>query len=131
MKLRLFIIIVTVVSCLSCSSSSEGSSYVDLGNGFKYIKEYPQTIIYSTSNESPSSGKNVIDPIVISYGLHDDKIFAISRGEPAVPTKNRSLYGEVKYWIIDKRDDVNKLQPVDSTFFYAELNRLELKLNNE
>jgi len=131
MKIREFISIVMTVTCLSCSSGSEKSSYVDLGNGFKYIKEYPQAIIYSTSDESPSSGKNIIAPIVTSYGIYDNKIFAISREEPPIPTKNKDLYGRSNYWIINKKSYITKLQPVDSALFYSELNRLDLKLNNE
>jgi len=118
--------IVVAISTISCSPTNDGS-YVDLGEGFKYIDEYPNAIIFSKSKESPGSGENVVDPIVMAYCVNEKFIYAISKDEPPIATNNAKFYGNIHYWIIDKKTH-RKSNEVDSTFFYLSIKEAKLEL---
>lgn len=94
---------------------------IDLGNKYRYIQDYPQTILYHIAEKYDGIGLNAVPPNVLSYNFNDTYIIA----------KNKEIEsGEIKYWIIDKRIDFDNIKPIDSLTFYKTLleNNIELKL---
>ena len=126
--MKYLLILGLTILLINCNSVSDGS-FDDLGDGFKFIKEYPQAIIYTTSTKHPSSGPNVIAPIITDYKVIAKRIFVISREELSIPTNNHGHCGDLKYWIIDKNKNYKYLQPIDSIEFYKEVNRLQIKMD--
>ena len=92
MKKFLFMSITVLIQ--SCIMDRIDSS-IDLGNKYRYVQDYPQTIIYHESAEYEGGGRQIIPPIVADYDYNERYIIALSES---------SEDGSVDYWIIDKED---------------------------
>jgi hypothetical protein len=100
---------------------------IDLGDKFRYIQDYPQTIIYHNTKEYKGTGVNVVDPVVIAYSFDDRYIIAKSREEEIIK-RNDSVEKTIRYWIIDKKEKLDSVKPMDSVNFYKQLRDLKIEL---
>ena len=94
---------------------------IDLGNKYRYIQDFPQTILYHKTEKYDGIGINAVPPTVLSYDFNDKFIIA----------KNKDLEsGKINYWIIDKKEDFDKIKPIDSLTFHHTIseNKIGLKL---
>lgn len=110
----------------SCSFIRMDDS-IDLGDKFRYIQDYPQTIIYHNTKEYKGTGVNVIDPVVIAYSFDDRYIIAKSQEEEIIK-RNDSVEKPIRYWIIDKKEKPDSVKPMDSVSFYKRLRDLKIEL---
>ena len=79
---------------------------IDLGNKYRYIQDYPQTIIYQTSEKHKGSGKNIVPPIVLKYAYNEEYIIAETKD---LETK------DTLYWVVNKK--TGKYEKCDSLNF--------------
>ncbi|NQW37061.1 MAG: hypothetical protein HQ471_08655 [Flavobacteriales bacterium] len=85
---------------------------IDLGKKYRYIQDYPQTIIYHKTEKYNGIGLNAVPPTVLNYDFNDKFIIA----------KNVDLEKEeMNYWIIDKDKDNSDIKPLDSLTFHRTL----------
>ncbi len=85
---------------------------IDLGDHYRYIQDYPQTIVYYKSDEYNGNGLNAVPPIVLDYSFNDNWVIA----------RNIDMTdGKVRYWIIDKKKEREHTEPLDSLTFYNAL----------
>lgn len=122
---RLLIALFGAVVAHSCVFIRMDDS-IDLGSKYRYIQDYPQTIIYHKSPEYKGIGTEIVLPIVLSYNLNDRYIIAKSQ---EIDEMTGSKEGRpIHYWIVDKTTDGAPVQPMDSISFYQRLKTLELDL---
>lgn len=100
---------------------------IDLGDKFRYIQDYPQTIVYHESEEYKGTGIIVVEPLVTAYSFNDRYIIARSQKEEIIK-EHDSLKAPIQYWIIDKKERLNLAQPLDSSTFYIRLKALSIEL---
>lgn len=100
---------------------------IDLGDKFRYVKDYPQTIIYHDAKEYNGTGVNVVDPVVKSYNFNDRYIIAKSH-EENFSKQDDCLEMPIRYWIIDKKEKIRSVHPMDSVSFYQQLKNLRIEL---
>lgn len=99
---------------------------IDLGNGYRFIQDYPQTIIYHPNEKYEGVGKNIVPPIVFDYNFNDRYIIAKSREADAA---TGSVVGKSQlYWIIDKTAKKIRVESMDSLIFYEQLEEMEINL---
>ncbi len=118
---NLFIVVFILSLIFSCNIAEDMDDSVDLGNKYIFIQDYPQAIIFNTSKECKSCGRNIVPPNVLSYEFNERYIIA----------KSRDFMGEdkqLKYWIIDKKKDGAQVEPLDSISFYKQLKELKIDL---
>lgn len=99
---------------------------IDLGNNFRYIQDYPQTIIYHPTKKYEGVGTNVVEPVVISYNFNNRYIIALSQDD--YYSKNNSEKKRLLYWIVDKKIGPNSAESMDSIIFYNKLKELKINL---
>lgn len=99
---------------------------IDLGSKYRYIQDYPQTIIYHESLEYEGIGTEIVLPIVLSYEFDDRYIIAKSQEVDKMTGNEEGL--PVRYWIVDKTADGAPVEPMDSTGFYQQLEELGINL---
>lgn len=121
------IVYILVLLLSSCSSIRMDDS-VDLGDKYRYIQDYPQTIIYHETEKYNGTGVNVIDPIVKNYSFNDRYIIAKSQEEEIIK-RDVSSKAPIHYWIIDKKENLHLVQPMDSASFYQRLKSLNIELS--
>src|SRR5690606_38059031 len=109
---NVLMIYILVLLLSSCSFIRMDDS-IDLGDKFRYIQDYPQTIIYHNTKEYKGTGVNVVDPVVIAYSFDDRYIIAKSREEEIIK-RNDSVEKTIRYWIIDKKEKLDSVKPMDS-----------------
>jgi hypothetical protein len=100
---------------------------INLGDKYRYIQDYPQTIIYYETKSYKGIGVTVVDPIVKAYAFNDRYIIAKSQKEDFFQ-KGNSLKYPIQYWIIDKKEKLISVQPMDSAIFYKRLYDLGIEL---
>lgn len=100
---------------------------IDLGGGFRYIQDYPQTIIYHYSDKYEGTGVTVIDPIVKAYNFDERYIIAYSKDYGNYLIDDYEKISD-KYWIIDKEFGFSLIYPMDSSTFINELKKLDVKM---
>lgn len=115
-----------ILLLLSCIGIRMEDS-IDLGNNFRYIQDYPQTIIYHRTEKYSGSGVNVVNPIVTAYDFNDRYIIAKSTGDNVINGLDSATL-RTQYWIIDKQQKLESLQPLDSVRFYQRLRDLNVEL---
>jgi hypothetical protein len=120
------IVYILVLLLSSCSFIRMDDS-INLGDKFRYIQDYPQTIIYHETEKYNGTGVNVIDPVVKNYSFNDRYIIAKSQKEEIIK-KDDSLKTPIQYWIIDKKEKLNLIKPMDSAIFYQRLKDLGIEL---
>ena len=103
---------------------------IDLGNKFRYIQDYPQTIIYHETETYTGTGLQVIDPVVKTYNFNDRYIIARSQEEDLIK-RNDSLIRPIQYWIIDKKEKLDSIHSMDSVSFYQRIKDLQIELQFE
>jgi len=98
---------------------------VDLGNNYRYIQDYPQTIVhYENNHRYKGVGKEIVPPLVLLYVFNEQYIIAKSQ-ELDEATGNKK--GKPNhYWIIDKAADSTLAKPMDSIAFYQQLKNLDI-----
>jgi hypothetical protein len=94
---------------------------IDLGDKFRYIQDYPQTIIYHENEKYKGVGINVVAPIVNAYNFDDRYIIARSSDMQKFDPEKYSSDSLVSYWIVDKEKPVGSIEPMDSINFYKQL----------
>lgn len=99
---------------------------IDLGNHFRYIQDYPQTIVYHASEQYEGVGDIIVTPIVKDFNFNDQYIIARSLGEQQL--KGDTVERPFQYWIIDKHQKLNQVKPMDSLTFYTQLKNLGIEL---
>lgn len=126
-NMKRFLIIVLVISTFlpSCVLIRMDDS-IDLGNKYRYIQDYPQTIIYHKSPEYDGIGINIVPPLVLSYKFNDRYIIAKSQEIDEMTGSKESK--PIHYWIVDKTTDGTAVQPMDSARFYQRLEELDADL---
>jgi hypothetical protein len=92
---------------------------INLGNKYRYIQDYPQTIIFHRSIKYEGTGKEIVPPNVKTYSF--DSLYIIAK---SISLEDKKL----KYWIVDKRAKGAVVRPLDSTNFYQQLKELEINL---
>jgi hypothetical protein len=95
---------------------------IDLGSNYRYIQDYPQTILYHMTEKYNGGGLEAVPPIVVRYKWNDRYIIA----------KNIDWEdNHTNYWIIDKEIEFSEIKPMDSLSFYFTLEekKIGLKLN--
>lgn len=122
MKKLTFISIISLVlgSCVFIRMDDS----IDMGNHFRYIQDSPKTIIYHDTEKYEGVGDIIVSPI-LAYNFNDRYIIAKSSNEGSV--KKDSLHS-VLYWIIDKKEELNLVQSMDSVNFYQRLKDLKIQL---
>lgn len=101
---------------------------IDLGDKFRYIQDYPQTIIYHESEKYEGVGINVVAPIVSAYNFDDQYIIARSSDMQKFNPEKYSSDSLVLYWIVDKKKSIDSIKPMDSIHFYKQLETLHISL---
>ena len=101
---------------------------IDLGNKYRYIQDYPQTIIHHDTKEYEGTGDEVVEPIVKVYKFNNRYIIAKSQEDTLVKQDSGALLKPFKYWIVDKKDTTISVQPMDSVNFYKKLKALRVNL---
>lgn len=92
---------------------------INLGDNYRYIQDYPNTIIYHKTSKYEGTGKEIVPPIVIAYKYN----------EVIIIVKTIDLDDKQhKYWIVDKRCRGTKVEPLDSITFYKKLIELDIEL---
>jgi len=100
-------------------------SSVDLGNNYRYIPDYPQTVIHH-EHSYKGIGDIIVPPLVLSYAFNERYIIAKSQ---EVDETTGSKEGKpIRYWIIDKTTDSTLAKPMDSIAFYQQLKKLNIGL---
>ena len=113
------LIIFALVCMCSCIFIRMDDS-IDLGNKYRFIQDYPQTIIFHDSPKYEGIGHNIVPPVVISYKFDDQYIIA----------KSKDMEDEqIKYWIVNKKKQGSQEEPMDSISFYNELENLKIQLS--
>ena len=92
--MRKIIIFIFLTSCMSCVFIRKDDS-IDLGNRYRYIQDYPQTIIYHNSEKYEGTGVEIVAPIVLQYSY--DKSFILAK------TKDIETNDTI-FWIIHKKN---------------------------
>lgn len=100
---------------------------IDLGGKFRYIQDYPQTIVYHNSEKYQGTGITVINPLVKSYDFNERYIIALSKNHEDILIHENDKTPSL-YWIIDKELGFSSISPMDSLTFHNELKRLDIKL---
>lgn len=100
---------------------------IDLGSKYRYIQDYPQSIIYHENPKYKGIGTEIIPPVVLSYKFNDRYIIAKSQEIDKMTGNEEGL--PVHYWIVDKTTDGAPVEPMDSTSFYQRLKELEINLH--
>jgi hypothetical protein len=118
MKNRSIVILICVIfqSCIFIHVDDS----IDLGNGFRYIQDTPETIIWHNSQDYEGVGNTVIPPQVIDYSYNENYIIAKS-----VASNGKNL----RYWIIDKNKEPQNIEALDSTTFFHQLYLLDIPLD--
>ena len=96
---------------------------IDLGDNYRFIQDYPKTIIYHRTPKYNGTGLQIIPPNVEEYNFDKSYIIARTKDENEV----------IKYWILDKSSykiDI-PLQPMDSVEFYKSLSAKNINLSFE
>ena len=117
MKKLLFIssIIIFLQSCVFTRMDDS----VDLGGNYRFIQDYPQTIIFHRTLKYEGVGVNIVSPVVLSYKFNNRYIIA----------KSKDLEdGEMKFWIVDKIQEGTPVEPLDSLKFSHMLEELNITL---
>ena len=108
-------IIILFLFCNSCIFVRIDDS-IDLGGKYRYIQDYPQTIIHYNTQNYKGIGEEVILPIVLKYSFNDDYIFA----------KTKDLENnDTIFWIVNKSLN-NTVKYEDSVAFYNFLHEKKL-----
>jgi hypothetical protein len=109
-----------IILCTSCVFIHMDDS-IDLGGRYRYLQDYPQSIIYHESSEYEGIGTEVIPGLIKDYEFNKRYIIAKS--------KNLDSH-DLEYWIIDKEQEFTEIHPLDSlTFFHSLINnKIELSL---
>lgn len=115
--MKLFYITILVLLFISCDFKFMDDS-IDLGNNYRFIQDYPQAIIYHSTEEYKGIGINIVPPNVIEYDFNDEYIIAKSISNDSI----------INYWIINKQNNETKVKPLDSIAFYEFLNDKEILL---
>lgn len=102
---------------------------INLGGKYKYIQEYPQAIIYQSSKEHNGTGPIVVTPVVRDYKFNSRYIIAKSQVYDNLINRDSALRQPYSYWIIDKKDTLASVQPMDSMGFYQRLKDLNIPLH--
>ena len=110
----LFSLIPLVCSCVFIRTDDS----IDLGNHYRYVQDYPRTIIFHQSEKYEGIGDEIVPPMVKSYNFNNRYIIAKSEDMDDKSTK---------YWIVDKALKGNKVEPLDSMGFDRKI--IELKIN--
>lgn len=92
---------------------------IDLGGNYRYIQDYPQSILYHKTSEYKGMGLNAISPIVKKYNYNDRYIIAFSQ---------RMEDNKEEYWLIDKQEEFSEISPLDSTTFFQRLEQYKINL---
>ncbi len=117
-KIAALIILILSQSCIWIRMDDS----IDLGNNYRYIQDYPQTIIYQISQEHIGSGPEAIPPVVMEYAYNDKWIIAI----------NKDLEDQhISYWIIDKSKDYKSIEPLDSIAYTMKIKEKNIDLKLE
>ena len=66
---------------------------IDLGSGYRYIQDHPQSIIHHASEKYKGTGNEVIPPLVLEYNYNES--FTIAKTKD-IKTKNTI------FWIVEK-----------------------------
>ena len=115
---RIILILGLIITTHSCIFIRMDDS-IDLGSKYRYVQDYPQSILYHKSEEYKGSGVNAVPPIVLSYDFNEKYIIA----------KNKDMDNEqINYWIIDKEKKYSEIQPLDSLTFFRELENKNIEL---
>jgi len=94
---------------------------INLGDKFRFIQDYPQTIIYHESEKYEGIGINAVAPIVNAYNFDDQYIIARSSDMQKFDPEKYASDSLVLYWIIDKKEAIDSIKPMDSINFYRQL----------
>lgn len=100
---------------------------IDLGSKYRYIQDYPQTIVYHRTEKYEGVGLTVIEPIVLSYDYNEKYIIAKSQEHVAIKQEGEAEK-PILYWIIDKSSDPKNIKPMDSLSFYRQVEYLKIEL---
>ena len=122
MKRSIIILLILLNSCVFIRMDDS----IDLGSNYRYIQDYPQTIIYHLSERYEGGGETVVEPIVLSYNCNDKYIIVKSQEHVVIREE-----GEEKpflYWIIDKTNGPENVKPMDSLSFYNQLEYFNIDL---
>ena len=84
---------------------------IDLGNNYRYIQDYPRTIIHYGTKEYEGVGVEVIPPNILKY--KSNKEFVIAK------TVDIELKDTI-FWILNKQKNIVK-QYTDSILFAEEI----------
>ena len=125
-NMRRILILVFCVSLLDSCVFIRIDDSIDLGSKYRYIQDYPQSIIYHESSKYKGVGTEVIPPIVLSYKFNDRYIIAKSQEVDEMTGIKKALV--VHYWIVDKTIDGAPVEPMDSINFYQRLKELKINL---
>ena len=90
---------------------------VNLGSKYRYIQDYPQTIIYHETEEYKGVGTEIVLPVVLKYAYNKDFIIAETDD---LETK------DTLYWIVDKKTGWH--EKYDSLSFVKELKLRKIDL---
>lgn len=112
-----------IVFCLSSCILIHIDDSIDLGGKYRFIQDYPQTIIYHETEEYEGGGRTVVEPLVTSYRFNNRYIIAISNSD--YPLKN--AVSKRTYWIVDKQE--SSVEAMDSLEFYQVLKDREIGLS--
>lgn len=123
MKNLLLIISIALNSCVFIRMDDS----VDLGNHFRFIQDYPQAIVYHSTKEYKGVGDIIVAPIVKDYNFNDRYIIAKSQVEEQI--KRDTIVHPIQYWIIDKKEKLDLIQPMDSASFYKRFKDLGIELS--
>lgn len=118
------VIQVLVTSCTLINTDDT----INLGGKYRYIQEYPQAIIYQPSEEHNGTGPFIVEPVVRAYKFNDRYIFAKSQEFDNLMNRDSALVKPYSYWIVDKKDTMTSVQPMDSVNFYKKLKALRVNL---
>lgn len=107
-----FIIIILIMFFISTFPVSiRIDDSIDLGNNYRYIQDYPRTIIHYGTKEYEGVGVEVIPPNILKY--KSNKEFVIAK------TVDIELKDTI-FWILNKQKNIVK-QYTDSILFAEEI----------
>lgn len=124
--MKYFTTLLTLFLLSSCTFIRVDDS-IDLGSNYRYIQDYPQTVVYHRTEKYEGVGVNVVDPIVLSYNYNDKYIIAKSK-EHVIVNEDAGEKEPILYWIIDKSSAPENVKPMDSLSFYHQVEHLKIEL---
>lgn len=96
----------------SCYYQQNDDSNIDLGSGYQYIQESPESITKQITVDGKTINLTIISPKVVKYSFNDDYIIA----------KSVNYAGQnPRYWIIDKKKESTSPEPLDSINFMIQI----------